>query len=442
MSVDLRTRSDAAPHRGAAPCELFAHELPQAFARTRDLVAPGAALLALRPLVVETEGQSWSLVAAGGRVETRPGIVDGAARLRLTRQQLDDLVDDQSTPMTLFTAGALDMPAAGLCDFLDWWLVLRAALDARRLHTPGSVTFTDRRGGPLDLNRSFGPRDDVEEMSHFLHQAGFLHIAGLFGEHEMRAVGKDMDLAVPAFHDGDGRSWWATTAGGARRIVRMQGFDTYSPTTAALLREDRFLRLGGLTGDGHTHTGLEGNLIEALLKPVGVVKGICDLPWHKDCSLGRHSYECCSMTVGISVTGADATSGQLRVVAGSHRALIWPALEQPGRRDLPEVDLPTQTGDVTVHLSRTLHMSEPPTRRERRVMYTSFRLPGVMSDEAAAARAPAHGSRRCPHPRFAGTDAAHRHYPLNVLAPKSPNGSSRSRTACLKPTSAARCWNA
>ena len=67
-------------------------------------------------------------------------------------------------------------------------------------------------------------------------------------------------------------------------------------------------------------------------------------------------------------------SGQLRVVAGSHRALIQPAFVRRGL-DLPIVDLPTDTGDVTVHLSCTLHMSQPPVDRERRVMYTGFRLP-------------------------------------------------------------------
>jgi ectoine hydroxylase-related dioxygenase (phytanoyl-CoA dioxygenase family) len=115
-------------------------------------------------------------------------------------------------------------------------------------------------------------------------------------------------------------------------------------------------------------------VIEALVKPIGIVEGISDVPWHKDCSLGRHSYRCCSLTVGVSVTGADARSGQLRVVAGSHRALIQPAFVRRGL-DLPIVDLPTRTGDVTVHLSCTLHMSQPPVDRERRVMYTGFRLP-------------------------------------------------------------------
>jgi len=110
------------------------------------------------------------------------------------------------------------------------------------------------------------------------------------------------------------------------------------------------------------------------VKPIGVVEGISDLPWHKDCSLGRHSYDCSSMTVGISVTGADSRSGQLAVVAGSHRANLQPNFIHP-YLDLPRIDLPTKTGDVTVHLSCTLHMSHPPIQKERRVMYSSFVLP-------------------------------------------------------------------
>jgi ectoine hydroxylase-related dioxygenase (phytanoyl-CoA dioxygenase family) len=133
---------------------------------------------------------------------------------------------------------------------------------------------------------------------------------------------------------------------------------------------------------------LEGNAIEALIKPLEVVEGISDLPWHKDCSLGRHSYDCCSLTVGISVTGAGADSGQLRVIAGSHRALMWPAhLNRPEKYGLPIVDLPTRTGDITAHLSCTHHMAQAPTARERRVMYTSFRLPSVAVDSSIESRA-------------------------------------------------------
>jgi ectoine hydroxylase-related dioxygenase (phytanoyl-CoA dioxygenase family) len=167
--------------------------------------------------------------------------------------------------------------------------------------------------------------------------------------------------------------------------VRMQSFDEHSALTVKLLEDERFLFISQITGDHH-HMELGNNKIEALIKPLNVVKGISDLPWHKDCSLGRHSYDCCSITAGISVTGADATSGQLRVAAGSHRALIWPILLKPDDNSLPEIDLPTSTGDVTLHLSCTLHMAQAPIERERRVMYTGFRLPSRGSQSAEASR--------------------------------------------------------
>jgi hypothetical protein len=379
MSVDFRTRRD----EETKPLDsdaFFSSVFPEALEANRALIRPGVSGLKLHPLSVETEGKTWTLRWQGDRVLVEAGPADGARQIRLSGEALSDLVSDQSTPMTLFTSGTLDMPKGGLADLLDWWLVLRSALDARPLHTPGAVTFFDRNGAPLDLRRSFRPDDDPEEMSHFLHEAGFLHLTGVFSEAVMAEISADMDRAAGSYCDGDGRSWWASVAGGERRLVRMQSFDTHSAAAKDLLEDERFLRIGAVSGDGHVHAGLTGNRVEALVKPLGVIEGISDLPWHKDCSLGRHSYECCSMTTGISVTGADAVSGQLGVVAGSHRALLWPALHRPGNHDLPEIELPTRTGDVTVHLSCTLHMSQAPVQRERRVMYTSFRLPAAPSE--------------------------------------------------------------
>jgi hypothetical protein len=103
-----------------------------------------------------------------------------------------------------------------------------------------------------------------------------------------------------------------------------------------------------------------------------------------------HSRRCCALTIGICLTPADRESGELGVVAGSHRA----NLQGGGVRrdlDLPRVPLPADTGDVTVHCSCTLHMSRPPVSRERRVVYTSLALaprPGEVlpSPERASVR--------------------------------------------------------
>ncbi|MCZ6783842.1 MAG: phytanoyl-CoA dioxygenase family protein, partial [Proteobacteria bacterium] len=334
MSVDLRTRVDSQQ----APVEagpFFRETLPALLDAHQELIAPGASEQPLEDFCIETEGEPWTLAWHGDRVSVQAGH-RGAARVRLTAEQLSDVVNDQSTPVALMTNNLLDMPEGGLPDFLNWWLVLRGALDGRRIHARGDVSLE------TDTRRSFTPDDSDAEMRAFLEDAGYLHIQGLFSREEMAAVEADFPKAAPHYDKGDPRAWFATTKDGVEHLVRMEGFDRYSEAAVALIDDERFQRIGRLPGIGHVQVKKPGTRVGALTKPIGVVKGISDVPWHKDCSLGRHSYECCGLTVGISVTGADAHSGQLRVVPGSHRALMWPApCVQPGL-DLAPVDLPTR----------------------------------------------------------------------------------------------------
>ena len=375
MSVDLRTRLDAEQTPVAAG-HFFRETLPAMLDSHHAMVTPGASALSLDSICIETDGEPWTLSWVEERVTITSGH-HGKSRVRLSAAQLTDIVSDQSTPIALMSNNLLDMPEGGLPDFLNWWLVLRAALDARRIHVRGDVEFE------TDVRRSFTPEDSDEDMREFLEDAGYLHIQGLFNGDEMAAIEADFPRAAPHFEKGDPMAWFATTKDGLEHLVRMEGFDRYSDATVALIDEDRFQRIGRIPGVGHVSSRKPGARVGALSKPIGVVKGISDVPWHKDCSLGRHSYECCSLTVGISVTGADAESGQLRVVPGTHRALVWPApCMQPGL-DLEAIDLPTRVGDVTVHLSCTQHMSQPPKVRTRKVLYTGF---GQKPKDAEAAQ--------------------------------------------------------
>ncbi len=379
MSVDLRTRVDSEQPQVEA-ARFFRETLPPLLDAWQAEIAPGARTLPLVDLCVETEGEPWTLCWRGDRAEVKPGHV-GKARVRLTVEQLTDTVYDQTTPIALMSNAVLDMPEGGLPDFLNWWLVLRAALDGRRIHAPGDVRFE----GPVQ--RSFTTDDSDEEMRAFLEDAGYLHIQGMFTRAEMEAVEADFAVAAPHYEKGNPEGWFATTKDGEEHLVRMEGFDRYSAVTSQLLDEERFLRIAGIPGVGHSRTGKNVYRASALSKPIGVVKGISDVPWHKDCSLGRHSYECCSLTVGISVNGAGPENGQLRVLPGSHRALVWPApCVQPGV-DLAPIDLPTQTGDVTVHLSCTQHMAQPPVKRPRKVLYTGFAQPSHNQAQADIERA-------------------------------------------------------
>lgn len=384
-SLDVRTRT-AADTRDVTPEAFFEDELPALVDAHAHLAIPGARELGVTSFSVVTPSGAWTLALDDAHDTIRVSRGDtGDAATRLDDDEVARLVDDRLTPMTLVASARVRMLRGRLEDFLDWWVVLRSLIDGRAAHTRGAVDMRERDGSQLDVTRSFTPDDDDEDIAHFLVEAGFLHLAGWFEPDEMDAISRDMDAAFPHYTPDDGRSWWAETSDGTARAVRLQRFEEHSPTFAALVRDERFLRVGRLTGDGH----VPPTSGEALEKPIGVVKGISDLPWHKDCSLGMHSYNCCGVTVGVSVTGADEQSGALAVVPGSHRALVQPAFHR-SLWGLPPRDLPTRTGDLTVHCSCTMHMSHPPVTRERRVLYTGFSLPprgaALVEDRTAASR--------------------------------------------------------
>ncbi len=382
-SLDVRTRT-AADTRDVTPDAFFDDELPALVDAHAHLALPGAHELGVTSFAIVTPSGAWTLALDEAHDTIRVTRGDtGDAATELDHDEVARLVDDRLTPMTLVASARVRMRRGSLEQFLDWWVVLRSLIDGRPAHTRGSVELRDRDGSPLDVTRSFTPEDDDDDIAHFLTETGFLHLEGWFGLDEMEAISRDMDAAFAHYAPDDGRSWWAETADGTARAVRLQRFEEHSPTFAALIRDDRFLRIGRLTGDAYVPPA--GG--EALEKPIGVVKGISDLPWHKDCSLGMHSYNCCGLTVGVSVTGADEQSGALAVVPGSHRALVQPSFYR-SLWGLPPRDLPTRTGDLTVHCSCTMHMSHPPVTKERRVLYTGFSLAprgdSLAEDRAAA----------------------------------------------------------
>ena len=313
MGVDVRFRIDGEDLPPSDPASFFEHDLPTALDASADTMEPALRWLDLAPLtIVVDDTDAWNLSVDGGVVVQRGRAAAGAV-VHLTATQVSDLASDQATFMGFFTWGTLDQRAGRLEQLLDWWLVLRGALDGRAVYLPGTITFSDPDGEPLDLQRSFAADDDPEMMRSFLEEAGFLHIRGVFDEGEMKVLDDEIDRCASEYAPDDGRSWWATTADGSERLVRQYMLEQHSSAAVELLDDDRFLRLAQITGNGHQ----SAKTCQALTKPIGIVSGISDVPWHKDCGLGRHSYDCCGMTVGISVTGADAIVRS----AASHRRI-------------------------------------------------------------------------------------------------------------------------
>lgn len=377
-TIDMRTRYEGSEVL-LDPVEFLEGELAQRLAENGAEAAEVAIRRDLPALTLAVEGVELTLEPGNGTMTARAG-AGGDLTVDLDRQAFSDLMQDVASCFGLQMMGRAAVRNGDVESLLQWEPALRCLLDGRAAYRPGSIEFRDRNGVPLDLRTSFRSDSDPRDMGHFLAEAGFLHVAGMFTEEEMAAVSAELDQAIAAADRDDGASWWARTTAGEWYASRILGFNQKSATLRELLQSERFRALGRLTDDQYIQRDpLRGDSAEGLLKKVGVVEGISDVSWHKDCSMGGHSLHCCGMTVGISVTGAQRHNGELGVVPGSHRANI--ALLGVDGLDLPRLPLPTQTGDITIHCSCTLHMSRPPESAERRVVYTGFGLAPRSGDQ-------------------------------------------------------------
>jgi hypothetical protein len=374
MTIDRRTRLYK-EIREIPRDEVFDELLPDCIARHAELAGRGLVYRDLPSLALEDAGRSITLLVRDGKMILEQGDANAEVLASMHPGALSELVQDRRTTMGLAMESMVKVTRGSFERFVGWEPVLRALLDGRPVYETGQMEFRDREGRPLDLDRRFTLDDDRDEISHFLHEAGFLHIEGVFDPQEMAEVGRDLDEALASAKPEDGLSWWAEDDRGESMAVRILSFHERSAALRELLADPRLTWIGELPGDGHRPP----NSAEGLVKPLGIRKGLSDLPWHKDCGQGQHSYMCCSMTVGISVTGADEHSGALGVQPGSHRASLQAAGLDP-TFEVPTRKLTTATGDVTVHCSDTFHRAYPPTRRPRKVVYTAFRLPRLVGD--------------------------------------------------------------
>ena len=152
MSVDIRSRVDGEVE-AVEPARCFGERLPEAFERQRERLHE--ALRVSRPrrwcsTSTATRGRSPTTTAPSA---SRAGRADDAETvLRLSAAQLQDLVTDQVTVVGMQTNGSLDQPVGRFDALLDWWLLLRGALDARAPHVPGAIDLVDASGAPLALD--------------------------------------------------------------------------------------------------------------------------------------------------------------------------------------------------------------------------------------------------------------------------------------------------
>jgi hypothetical protein len=374
---DLRTRSvDDVRHFDVV--EFHETDVPRLLLQNGSLAAQSLHNSGLESIVicVGDDAFTWDLDECG-ELRVRAGDF-GRARADLSAEWFSDLVGNVRSAVAVLVSSEPVMTRGNIMHLIAWETTVRSLVDGWPSYEPGAVTFTDCNGSPLELSRSYRIDDDPEELMHVLGETGFLLLKGVFSVEEVAAMNEAVDAMHSAATPNDANTWYATVGGSDEaQCVRVNDL----PEDAlGISMEERLGSFIALAQAQH-----QFDHIDVLMKPVDVVEGISDLPWHKDCSLGLHSFQCLQLICGVSLTASGPDNGQLGVVAGSHRI----NLNQFGLSDevdLPQIFIATEPGDVTVHTSCTLHCSTPPIHSERRVAYSTFMMEGDTSGLEAQLR--------------------------------------------------------
>jgi len=304
---------------------------------------------------------------AGDAIAVREGEDSGATVVRLSPEAWHDLVGQLRTFINLFLHQDLSFERGGFRQLSDWDPVLKYLHAGIPPYDPARSDLEGR-----DPHATFTMDAGDDELAAQLRTVGYLHVRGVFDAEEMDAANREIDRLAALARPGDDQSWWVTRQDGTSALCRLVYTTLRSPLLAALENDTRVRRLGLLT-DATLRLApdrMEGSSV--LLKVPGNTSGLSNIPWHQDCGMGGHAILCPSVSVGIQLTGSDASTGNLLVVPGSHGQAIHYRWEEC-LDGVPVVAVDTAPGDVTVHVQDLMHASPQPTGAGgRRTMYVTY----------------------------------------------------------------------
>ncbi len=337
-----------------------------------------AELGAPRSLTLTVGQSSWTYSTEGSRLRVGRGD-DGGVAVALDAGAFDDLVHERWSIFGLLYSNRLAIVRGTLEAFVRWEPPLQHLWFDRPLYDVAARdALTDESGQPLDLGRSFSLDDADRDIATFLQVAGFAVLRGVFSEEEIAQFNAEYArLRVEAAPD-DGRSWWATDSAGNEVCCRLTYVSERSAVFASMHDDPRVARIAALHGGPlrPSPDRLDGYTV--VMKNPDVIRGLSDLPWHRDCGMGGHAVLCPSLNIGVQLDRADAANGQLKFLAGSHHHTNLPdAVDR--HPEWPVVAVDAVPGDVTVHYAHVLHVAPPPTAHDacRKTLYVGFNNPAI-----------------------------------------------------------------
>jgi hypothetical protein len=334
------------------------------------LASAAADLAATGSITFLIDDRALTYAVEGPTIRAEEGRVDGATAVRLNQQAWDDVVGQVRTFINLLLSNDLAFERGGFEQLADWEPILKYLHAGIPLYDPARVALDGR-----DPLAAFTLDADDAELRAQLQTLGYLHVKSVFSIDEMAAAGCEIDRLAALARPGDEQSWWVSAEDGTSTLCRLVYATQRSPVLAALENDPRIRRLGTLL-DPTLQVApdrMEGCAV--LLKVPGNTNGLSNIPWHQDCGMGGHAILCPAVSVGIQITGSDSSTGNLRVIPGSHGQAVHYRWEER-LNHVPVADIDTEPGDVTVHIQDLMHASPQPTGAGgRRTIYVSFYPP-------------------------------------------------------------------
>ena len=329
-----------------------------------------------RSLTFVVGNDAWTYRSTGVEIEVVEGRAAGLT-ISLDPEAFSDFVNEMWSVFGLLYGERLILETGSFEHLVAWEPVLQALWFDRPIYTATeSSEFVGRNGTPLSLHQSFTLDDDVDEMSHFLQTCGFLVLRNVFSAEEIAAMNEVVDRERQRSTPDDKRSWWATDSDGNEVCCRVTYLAERDQVFADLAADERLKVIAALSGAQLQSCPDRLDGLGVVIKNPGVVEGLSDLPWHRDCGMGGHFVLCPGLNVGVQLDEASAENGQLWFLAGSHHHAAQ-SLDMSQINGLPTVAVDAQPGDVTVHFGHVMHAAPPPLSptANRKAVYVGFHVP-------------------------------------------------------------------
>jgi hypothetical protein len=288
---------------------------------------------------------------------------DDSARtlVELSGESWQHLTEDLESGPGLVYGDRVQLIRGDLMDFLQWEPALRWLFTERPVYDPNAVDLRDSFGRPLNPTRSFTLDDDPEEMADFLRVAGYLWVRNVLSEEEVALLREESQKLRADAREGDQESWWGRREDGETVLCRVLRAGK-QPKMRSLHGDPRLEGIARLTDTPlvHKQGPEEKDGVTILWKQPGVVEGLGDLPWHRDCGMGGHASMCPTAVLSIFLGPNTEEAGQIRFLPGSWQS-SFPFIEGTVESAPRGVAPAAQPGDVTFHYGDGAHVAPPPT---------------------------------------------------------------------------------